>query len=135
MKARLQRNINTFALKPSSRDCCTSRIYFTGNSEDPLLNGSIIHAFSLQDFVVFLLDAFYADRHYARFYVLETIARVPYFCKSPFGSISFVSMYGATSRSAVDMLTPNSHLERIVADAASTSCSPGACAVGAIVLA
>jgi hypothetical protein len=37
----------------------------------------------MQDFVVILLDAFYADRHYARFYVLETIARVPYFCEPP----------------------------------------------------
>jgi hypothetical protein len=28
-----------------------------------------------------VLDAFYAQRAYARFYVLETIARVPYFGK------------------------------------------------------
>ncbi|KAH7289169.1 hypothetical protein KP509_31G061500 [Ceratopteris richardii] len=33
----------------------------------------------LTDSVIFLLDNLYADRHYARFYVLETIARVPYF--------------------------------------------------------
>ncbi|MCO5548571.1 hypothetical protein L7F22_002031 [Adiantum nelumboides] len=33
----------------------------------------------LTDSVIFLLDGLYADRHYARFYVLETIARVPYF--------------------------------------------------------
>ena len=35
--------------------------------------------FYLQDTVILLLDALYADRHYSRFYVLETIARVPYF--------------------------------------------------------
>ncbi|OVA01122.1 Alternative oxidase [Macleaya cordata] len=29
--------------------------------------------------VIKILDAFYRDRHYARFFVLETIARVPYF--------------------------------------------------------
>jgi ubiquinol oxidase len=29
--------------------------------------------------VIMVLDAFYAQRAYARFYVLETIARVPYF--------------------------------------------------------
>lgn len=33
----------------------------------------------LTDTVIVMLDAVYADRHYARFYVLETIARVPYF--------------------------------------------------------
>ncbi|KAI9077818.1 hypothetical protein K1719_040304 [Acacia pycnantha] len=31
------------------------------------------------DSVIKILDAFYRDRHYARFFVLETIARVPYF--------------------------------------------------------
>jgi ubiquinol oxidase len=29
--------------------------------------------------IVTILDAIYTDRHYARFYMLETIARVPYF--------------------------------------------------------
>jgi hypothetical protein len=29
--------------------------------------------------VVTILDSFYRDRSYARFFVLETIARVPYF--------------------------------------------------------
>ncbi|XP_028779622.1 ubiquinol oxidase 4, chloroplastic/chromoplastic-like isoform X2 [Neltuma alba] len=33
----------------------------------------------LTDSVIKILDAFYHDRHYARFFVLETIARVPYF--------------------------------------------------------
>lgn len=33
----------------------------------------------LTDSVVKILDAVYHDRHYARFFVLETIARVPYF--------------------------------------------------------
>ncbi|KAJ6367395.1 hypothetical protein OIU78_000035 [Salix suchowensis] len=33
----------------------------------------------LTDSVVTILDALYHDRDYARFYVLETIARVPYF--------------------------------------------------------
>lgn len=33
----------------------------------------------LQEAVIKVLDAFYANRDYARFYVLETIARVPYF--------------------------------------------------------
>ncbi|KAH9311851.1 hypothetical protein KI387_026886, partial [Taxus chinensis] len=33
----------------------------------------------LTEFVIKVLDAFYSERHYARFYVLETIARVPYF--------------------------------------------------------
>lgn len=34
---------------------------------------------ALTELVIKVLDAFYSDRHYARFYVLETIARVPYF--------------------------------------------------------
>ncbi|KAL8461494.1 hypothetical protein ACS0TY_032826 [Phlomoides rotata] len=33
----------------------------------------------LTDSVIKILDTLYSDRHYARFYVLETIARVPYF--------------------------------------------------------
>ncbi|KAL4185018.1 hypothetical protein AMTRI_Chr10g3910 [Amborella trichopoda] len=33
----------------------------------------------LTEVVIKILDALYRDRHYARFYVLETIARVPYF--------------------------------------------------------
>ncbi|XP_011660298.1 ubiquinol oxidase 4, chloroplastic/chromoplastic [Cucumis sativus] len=33
----------------------------------------------LTDSVIRILDSFYHDRHYARFFVLETIARVPYF--------------------------------------------------------
>ena len=33
----------------------------------------------LQEAVIKVLDGFYANRDYARFYVLETIARVPYF--------------------------------------------------------
>eukprot|EP00268_Persea_americana_P030114 TRINITY_DN2916_c0_g1_i1.p1 TRINITY_DN2916_c0_g1~~TRINITY_DN2916_c0_g1_i1.p1 ORF type:complete len:368 (+),score=69.56 TRINITY_DN2916_c0_g1_i1:270-1373(+) len=33
----------------------------------------------LTESVIKILDALYLDRHYARFYVLETIARVPYF--------------------------------------------------------
>ncbi|KAK7293588.1 hypothetical protein RJT34_16457 [Clitoria ternatea] len=32
-----------------------------------------------KDFVRKILDTLYHDRHYARFFVLETIARVPYF--------------------------------------------------------
>jgi hypothetical protein len=32
---------------------------------------------------VLLFDTLYTERPYARFYVLETIARVPYFCASP----------------------------------------------------
>lgn len=35
--------------------------------------------FFLQDSVVMILDFFYPDPNYARFFVLETIARVPYF--------------------------------------------------------
>lgn len=34
---------------------------------------------ALTDSVIQILDVFYRDRNYARFYVLETIARVPYF--------------------------------------------------------
>ncbi|KAH7660077.1 Ubiquinol oxidase (non-electrogenic) protein [Dioscorea alata] len=34
---------------------------------------------ALTESIIKILDAFYRDRHYARFYVLETIARVPYF--------------------------------------------------------
>ncbi|KAK1273966.1 hypothetical protein QJS04_geneDACA008061 [Acorus gramineus] len=34
---------------------------------------------ALTDSVIKILDTLYHDRHYARFYVLETIARVPYF--------------------------------------------------------
>ena len=33
----------------------------------------------LVDYIVFLIDLLYKDKPYARFYVLETIARVPYF--------------------------------------------------------
>jgi ubiquinol oxidase len=33
----------------------------------------------MQGAIVTILDAIYTDRHYARFYMLETIARVPYF--------------------------------------------------------
>ncbi|KAF8030258.1 hypothetical protein BT93_E2645 [Corymbia citriodora subsp. variegata] len=33
----------------------------------------------LTDSVIKVLDTLYSDRHYARFFVLETIARVPYF--------------------------------------------------------
>jgi ubiquinol oxidase len=32
-----------------------------------------------QDSIIVILDALYRDRDYARFFVLETIARVPYF--------------------------------------------------------
>jgi hypothetical protein len=32
-----------------------------------------------QDFIIAILDLLYRDRDYARFFVLETIARVPYF--------------------------------------------------------
>ncbi|MGL4618119.1 MAG: alternative oxidase, partial [Chroococcidiopsis sp.] len=34
---------------------------------------------SLVSFFVFVVDGLYGNRSYARFYVLETIARVPYF--------------------------------------------------------
>ena len=33
----------------------------------------------LVDYLVFLIDALYKDKPYQRFYVLETVARVPYF--------------------------------------------------------
>ena len=36
-----------------------------------------------QDFIITILDALYRDRDYARFFVLETIARVPYFGEGP----------------------------------------------------
>lgn len=42
----------------------------------------------LTDSVIMILDAFYGDRNYARFFVLETIARVPYFA-----FISVLHMY------------------------------------------
>ncbi|KAG9455104.1 hypothetical protein H6P81_008008 [Aristolochia fimbriata] len=42
----------------------------------------------LTDSVITILDALYHDRHYPRFYVLETIARVPYFA-----FISVLHMY------------------------------------------
>jgi len=35
--------------------------------------------FVLQESVIMVLDGVYRDRNYARFFVLETIARVPYF--------------------------------------------------------
>lgn len=34
--------------------------------------------------MITILDALYRDRNYARFFVLETIARVPYFGKCYF---------------------------------------------------
>ncbi|WOK99941.1 ubiquinol oxidase 4, chloroplastic/chromoplastic [Canna indica] len=42
----------------------------------------------LTDTTIKILDSFYSDRHYARFFVLETIARVPYFA-----FISVLHMY------------------------------------------
>lgn len=42
----------------------------------------------LTDSVIKVLDLFYSDRHYARFFVLETVARVPYFA-----FISVLHMY------------------------------------------
>ncbi|XP_010928410.1 ubiquinol oxidase 4, chloroplastic/chromoplastic isoform X1 [Elaeis guineensis] len=42
----------------------------------------------LTELVIKILDSFYHDRHYARFFVLETIARVPYFA-----FISVLHMY------------------------------------------
>lgn len=42
----------------------------------------------LTESVIKILDALYRDRHYARFFVLETIARVPYF-----SFISVLHMY------------------------------------------
>ncbi|CAL9161566.1 ubiquinol oxidase 4, chloroplastic/chromoplastic-like [Musa acuminata AAA Group] len=42
----------------------------------------------LTDTTIRILDTFYHDRHYARFFVLETIARVPYFA-----FISVLHMY------------------------------------------
>jgi hypothetical protein len=39
------------------------------NQVMPLMQGAILT----------ILDAIYTNRHYARFYMLETIARVPYF--------------------------------------------------------
>nr|CAB3486101.1 unnamed protein product [Digitaria exilis] len=36
----------------------------------------------LTDAVIMLLDLFYPDPNYARFFVLETIARVPYFVRA-----------------------------------------------------
>ncbi|KAJ0989554.1 hypothetical protein J5N97_007910 [Dioscorea zingiberensis] len=43
---------------------------------------------ALTESVIGILDALYRDRHYARFFVLETIARVPYF-----SFISVLHMY------------------------------------------
>lgn len=34
---------------------------------------------AIVSFFVFVVDVVYGNRSYARFYVLETIARVPYF--------------------------------------------------------
>lgn len=44
-----------------------------------------------QDSVIKILDTLYRDRTYPRFFVLETIARVPYFgkCMHPFVVVSF----------------------------------------------
>ncbi|KAI5672965.1 hypothetical protein M9H77_13329 [Catharanthus roseus] len=58
-----------------------------GNQPEPSSNGleklvikleQSINVF-LTDSVIKILDTLYHDRHYARFFVLETIARVPYF--------------------------------------------------------
>lgn len=40
-----------------------------------------LFSFTTQDSVIKILDTLYRDRTYARFFVLETIARVPYFGK------------------------------------------------------
>uniref|UniRef100_A0A0R0G686 Ubiquinol oxidase n=1 Tax=Glycine max TaxID=3847 RepID=A0A0R0G686_SOYBN len=46
-----------------------------GNS----INTSAFEKRIIKDSVIKILDTLYHDRHYARFFVLETIARVPYF--------------------------------------------------------
>lgn len=56
-----------------------------------VLNYSPLVFRQLQDAVVKILETLYAKRLYARFYVLETIARVPYFGTAPLHMVlSFV---------------------------------------------
>lgn len=43
---------------------------------DPETTGALT---KLVDSLVFLIDALYKDKPYQRFFVLETVARVPYF--------------------------------------------------------
>ncbi|XP_042420582.1 ubiquinol oxidase 4, chloroplastic/chromoplastic-like [Zingiber officinale] len=52
-----------------------------GTSEPVSWNVKLEQSFNifLTDTTINILDSLYHDRHYARFYVLETIARVPYF--------------------------------------------------------
>lgn len=47
----------------------------------PLVIQEIDICLSFQDSVIRVLDTLYHDRDYPRFFVLETIARVPYFGK------------------------------------------------------
>eukprot|EP00894_Picocystis_sp_ML_P003761 jgi/Pico_ML_1/54278/g4650.t1 len=78
-----KRNVRC-ARKVGRRDAVRTRAappYSRGTEEDTsalvgaerAINGALV------DSVVFILDKLYKDRPYPRFYVLETIARVPYF--------------------------------------------------------
>ncbi|XP_078437748.1 alternative oxidase family protein [Wolffia australiana] len=60
-------------------DTVDSKIDAPGDSEGWIVKSEQFINVALTDSVIKILDALYRDRHYARFYVLETIARVPYF--------------------------------------------------------
>ncbi|CAM0902346.1 unnamed protein product [Alopecurus aequalis] len=49
------------------------------DDDDPLLKMCLPQTMFLDDSIIVILDALYRDRDYPRFFVLETIARVPYF--------------------------------------------------------
>ncbi|GAU29897.1 hypothetical protein TSUD_379870 [Trifolium subterraneum] len=76
---------DSFPSKTSPLDSITTKKSNDDNTSSPSAweNGVIkveqsINIF-LTDSVIKILDALYRDRNYARFFVLETIARVPYF--------------------------------------------------------
>ncbi|KAI9073912.1 hypothetical protein K1719_044124 [Acacia pycnantha] len=60
------------------------------------------------DSVIKILDAFYRDRHYARFFVLETIARVPYFAFISVPHLSYVCYKPKNGMMAPEVLQPGS---------------------------
>ena len=70
----LERRINEAVVSSTVRASCrTEREHFLLLTHRPSLHRPTPAQ-------VFLFDTLYTERPYARFYVLETIARVPYFC-------------------------------------------------------
>ncbi|XP_038986087.1 ubiquinol oxidase 4, chloroplastic/chromoplastic-like isoform X2 [Phoenix dactylifera] len=75
-------NVETFPDNEGKATDCDPTTSAPGSVESSVIK------FEQSELVIKILDAFYHDCHYARFFVLETIARVPYFA-----FISVLHMY------------------------------------------